>query len=136
MTTPTPEEITAARELLLRVPGVDGGHSLNAVAEIASPLVQMARELRTWLQSSTRTPDLGQLASQLESVAARHGLRITTDHEPAPPGSLIGYTHVRACGGDWVIATPARLYSSNVVRAERPTGLRTVALYLLPEGGR
>lgn len=137
MSTPTPDEITTALNTLLRVPGVDGGHSLNAVAEIASPLVQMARELRVWLHGSTQKPDLGQLASQLETFAARHGLRITTDPDP---GELIGYDVARHDGDEWVVDGEDGHWSPTAeglarARMHSPDS-RVAALYLLPEGGQ
>lgn len=136
MTAPTPDEITAALELLHRVPGVDGGHSLDAVAEIASPIVQMARELREWLKISRHTPDLGQLASQLESIAPRHGLRITTD--PAP-GELVGYYAVAPADEQMHVKWIARHLSpgtlADAAEAARDRfDSRVAAMHLLPEG--
>lgn len=136
MTTPppTPEEITAARELLLRVPGVKPDSRLSAIAEIASPLVQMAVELRTRIDRWHETPDVGRLLSTLETIAASHGLRITTD-----PGELVGYAEVQPRPQDpgWYIA-----HAGSWQPDERPErndlnpGARVVALYLPPDGSQ
>ncbi|MBF6416927.1 hypothetical protein [Nocardia cyriacigeorgica] len=80
--TPTPDEITAARELLLRAPGVDGTTTLDEVAEIATPIRQFTRAVLAWF-GEDRIGD-AEVQEQLITLAARHGLRITTNPEPTP----------------------------------------------------
>lgn len=80
--TPTPDEIAAARELLLRAPGVDGTTTLDEVAEIATPIRQFTRAVLAWF-GEDRIGD-AEVQEQLIALATCHGLRITTDPEPSP----------------------------------------------------
>ncbi|MEV4155440.1 hypothetical protein AB0J48_20660 [Nocardia salmonicida] len=136
--TPTPDEITAARELLLRVPGVRGTDTLNDIERQHTPTARMGRELVDWINRNPGRADLTGfgMASLLAEAAARHGLRITTD---PGPGELIGHYCVQPYddnGEPWtamhrVPGTLAEVRNSAAEDARR----RVAVMYLLPEGG-
>jgi hypothetical protein len=132
MTTPTPEEITTALDVLRRVPGVTDGHCLEDIVEIATPLEQAARELLTrWTDDP---PVVHYAASQLVMVARSHGLVIDKK-----PGELIGWATVsdRTNSGGWV--TEQGIWAPDdleVARRCASPGERIVSLRLLPEGGK
>ena len=134
MSTPTPEEIRGAIELLLSVPGVTDGHCLEDIVEISSPLVQMTTELIDMFRRNG-VPDLGRLASMIEDTAKRHGLRITAD---PTPGELVGYVVTE---NKHTEVTQYSTYGTTELdaaraRAAKSYGTAVAALHVLPEGGQ
>lgn len=144
MSTPTPDEITAHVEALLRVPHVRSYTTLGEIRAENTPFWWMVRDVLGQLDSD-RLPELGELASILSGAAARHGLRITTDPEP---GELIQYRLVRRAANGWFLHDPSVSYESSqggldAAESDRakyadPEGCcpRIVVVRLLPEGGK
>ncbi|MFD6400763.1 hypothetical protein [Nocardia sp. NPDC060249] len=142
MSAPRPDEITTALDTLRRVPGVADDTRLSRVPELASPLIQFGIELRRWISRGV-TPDVGQLISTLETMAAAHGLRITTDPEL---GELIHYQVLHPGPfnpPEWKISRtqhaveyPPTLKGLADIESHIDFGERIAAVYLLPEGGQ
>lgn len=129
---PTPAEITEALAVLRAVPGVRDIDSLGVIERKNAPIWCMTRELN----ELTRAPDLTPVV--LAEIAARHGLRITTD-----PGELVGYTAVVPINSDggWMLDHGVGTYGSDDLDSIRSLVSRSghqcvVALRLLPEGGK
>lgn len=134
-TAPSAEEIGAAIALLRGIPGVTEQHTLEDIAEISTPLVQLAHSLAEWLNDHHSRPDAGQIASVLDTLATEHGLHITTD-----PGDLLGYLYyVKDAETRQWYPKPDRTWMAdgldNARRYGAP-GARLAAVYLLPEGGQ
>lgn len=87
MTNPTPEEITAALAVLRRVPGVRDIDSIGVIERKNAPIWRMTRELNELAVATDLTPVV------LAEVAARHGLCITTDPEPAKDAAVAELRH-------------------------------------------
>lgn len=87
MSIPSPDEITAAHALLLRVPGFTGRTTLADVAAVMEPAALLAASMKDLLLErdvDIRDAHFMDIAALLSDLAARHGLRITTDPEPTP----------------------------------------------------
>ncbi len=144
MSTPTPDEITAAIELLRRASGVTDRHTLNDIERLNSPIHRMAEHLHSFWTASA-PPNAAIVEEHIRVAAARHGLRITTD--PAS-GELIQYRLVLRAANGWILhdegssytASPGGLGAARVDCAEAADveGCcpRIAALHLLPEGGQ
>ncbi|WP_280304932.1 hypothetical protein [Nocardia neocaledoniensis] len=139
MTIPTPDEITAALDVLRRVPGVDERSCLHDIAVDIQHDRLMARDLRAW--AIRKGTDLAlmadaEIADALGEIAARHGLRIARD-----PGELIGYSYAQPREFDpgWCLVDMAGTWQpGDLDMAEEQVGgvQRVVALYLPAEGGQ
>ncbi|MFD4444901.1 hypothetical protein ACFWPK_34515, partial [Nocardia sp. NPDC058519] len=90
--------------------------------------------LNDWLQVADSAADT--LAVKITELAARHGLRITTD-----PGELVGYYVVAPDryneGVKWnaLHQIPGTLAEARETSPGTP-GRRIAVMYLLPEGGK
>lgn len=140
-TAPGRDEITAALAVLRRIPGVTDGHCLEDIAEISTPLVQLGYELRAWLDTSTQTPDVGQIIGQLTTIAGQHGLHIVDD--PADPGEPIGYISLVPRDGHygrgWRQSSDHLWRTDQLDEAEtyaRASGETIAGVHLLREGGQ
>ncbi|NEW49370.1 hypothetical protein GV792_04840 [Nocardia cyriacigeorgica] len=137
MTTPTPDEITAALAVL-RASGAEGDDTLDAIANRVSPLRRMAFDLRNRIQRTD--PDqlsalqVDTIHHLLTSLADAHGLRITTD-----PGKLLGYLYVKNAETRQWYPQADRTWMADGLDNARTYGApdtRLAAVYLLPEGGQ
>ncbi|MFC4124897.1 hypothetical protein [Nocardia rhizosphaerae] len=140
MSTPTPDEITAALATLRRIPDIDDQATLGAIERSNYPLRWMARDLHA--QLAVDFPEHpGTLAIALSASAARHGLRITTD--PGQPGDPVGYITLVPRDGHfgrgWRQSSDYMWRADNLDEAvshARDTGESVAAVYLLPEGSQ
>lgn len=144
MTIPTPDEITAALAVLRRMPGMCDNDTLGAYARANDPILRMARDL---LHATADNPY--DIADNLVAIAARHGLRITTDPDP-DPGKADGYRLMRPIdnGSAWApsmhgascylpnSAGLASAYEDCALFSTASNPLRVAAFRLLPEGGQ
>lgn len=133
-TTATAEDIGAAIALLRTIPGVTEQHTLDDIAEISTPLVQLAHSLTEWINDHHSRPDTGQIASVLDHLAAEHGLRITTDPDR---GEVIKLALVRQDPDDGLWRVSTYLRPDEQIPTELiADGLRVATMHLLPEGGQ
>ncbi len=137
MTIPTPDEITAALDVLRRVPGVDERSCLHDIGVDIRPDRLMARDVRAWaIRMGTDIALMAdpEIADELDEIAASHGLRITRD-----PGDLVGYTLARPCEDSpgWVVSNSGSWQPNDLglAIAAALSHERVVAVRLLPEGG-
>lgn len=124
-TTATAEDIGAAIALLRTIPGVTEQHTLDDIAEISTPLVQLAHSLTEWINDHHSRPDTGQIASVLDHLAAEHG------------GEVIKLALVRQDPDDGLWRVSTYLRPDEQIPTELiADGLRVATMHLLPEGGQ
>ncbi|MGS2805365.1 hypothetical protein [Nocardia sp. MW-W600-9] len=131
MTAPTPEEVTAALAILRRIPEINEHATLGAIERTNTPLRWMARELNEIWSENGLPVWPGNIAAELETVAARHGLRIAADL-----GEPIGYAIVE---NDNTEVASYRVYSRADLEEARANAAKRrggVVVALLPEGGQ
>lgn len=141
MSAPTPDEITAAHTLLLSVPGFTGRTTLADVAAILEPAALLAASLKDLLVErdvDIRDAHFMDVATLLNDLAARHGLRITTDPELGEVvGHVIGRVH---SDGTYFIPEHDTAWNADDSDGARKSATHpkdsAFALVLLPEVGQ